>query len=76
MYKRQALLSAIFETASAIGTVGLTTGITPHLGIISRFILIFLMFMGRIGGVTLMISVFPNVNKNKGKLAEERVVVG
>lgn len=71
-----ALLSAIFETASAIGTVGLTTGITPHLGIISRFILIFLMFMGRIGGVTLMISVFPNVNKNKGKLAEERIVVG
>lgn len=70
------LLSAVYETASAIGTVGLTVGITPSLGAVSHSILIFLMFMGRIGGVTLMISVFPNVNKNRGKLVEERIVVG
>ena len=70
------IIQTIFETASAIGTVGLTVGITPTLGIASRCILIFLMFMGRIGGVTLMISVFPNVNKNRGKLVEEHIVVG
>ncbi|MBW9212565.1 MULTISPECIES: TrkH family potassium uptake protein [Terrabacteria group] len=70
------IIQTIFETASAVGTVGLTVGITPTLGTISRCILIFLMLMGRIGGVTLMISVFPNVNKNRGKLVEEHIVVG
>jgi trk system potassium uptake protein TrkH len=44
----------LFETASAIGTVGLTLGITPSLGLFSHLILIFLMFFGRAGGLTLM----------------------
>ena len=48
--------SCIFETASAIGTVGLTLGITPTLGIVSRSILILLMFFGRVGGMTLMFA--------------------
>ncbi len=43
-----------FETASAVGTVGLTLGITPQLGILSRIVLIILMFMGRVGGLTLI----------------------
>lgn len=43
------LMEAAFETASAIGTVGVTTGITPGLSVISRLIVIGLMFLGRIG---------------------------
>ena len=46
--------TCIFETASAIGTVGLTLGITPSLSFVSHFILILLMFFGRVGGLTLM----------------------
>ncbi len=48
------ILSCLFETASAIATVGLTTGITARLGIISQLILIFLMFFGRVGGLTII----------------------
>ena len=48
------LVSALFETSSAIGTVGLTLGITPSLGYISRGILIGLMFFGRVVGMTLI----------------------
>lgn len=50
------LMSALFETASAIGTVGLSLGITPQLGFISHFILIVLMFFGRVGGLTLIFA--------------------
>lgn len=48
------LITALFETASAIGTVGLSLGITPALGIASHMILICLMFFGRVGGLTLI----------------------
>jgi trk system potassium uptake protein TrkH len=42
-------LAAAFETASAIGTVGLTTGLTPSLSAASRWVLILLMYTGRVG---------------------------
>ena len=48
------LISCLFETASALGTVGLTLGITSHLSMVSRMILIVLMFLGRVGGLTLI----------------------
>ena len=53
------LLTCMFETASAIGTVGLTLGITPNLGQVSRMILIFLMYFGRVGGLTLIYAAVP-----------------
>ena len=46
--------TCLFETASAIGTVGLTLGITPSLGLVSHIILILLMFFGRVGGLTMI----------------------
>ena len=45
-------LDAAFETASAMGTVGLTCGLTPTLGVVSQAILIILMFFGRVGIMT------------------------
>ena len=47
------VLTCLFETASAIGTVGLSLGITPQLSSISHLLLIALMFFGRVGGLTL-----------------------
>lgn len=44
----------IFEAASAIGTVGMSMGVTPVLGLISRFILTGLMFFGRVGALTFL----------------------
>ncbi|MFB0921492.1 MAG: TrkH family potassium uptake protein [Oscillospiraceae bacterium] len=48
-------MQVLFEATSAIGTVGLTMGITPTLCSVSKFILIMLMFTGRVGGLSLML---------------------
>lgn len=66
----------LFETASAVGTVGLTLGITPDLGCLSQFILILLMFFGRVGGLTLIYAAFSKTNKNFAKLPQEKITVG
>ena len=50
-------MAALFEAASAIGTVGLSLGITPELSGASRLILIFLMYFGRVGGLTMIYAV-------------------
>lgn len=42
------LIDVLFECASAIGTVGMTTGITPHLCTASKLVIIFLMYVGRL----------------------------
>lgn len=49
------LTEVLFEASSAIGTVGLTLGITPSLCNISKYVLIFLMFAGRVGGLSFML---------------------
>ena len=70
------LLTCLFETASAIGTVGLSLGITPKLGIVSRFILIVLMFFGRVGGLTLIFAAMTKTAANTAKYPQEKITVG
>ena len=76
LHEHLPLLTTCFETASAIATVGLTLGITPKLSPVSHVVLIFLMYIGRVGGLCLIYAVFPNINPNKGRLVEENVIVG
>ena len=76
LHEHLPLLTTCFETASAIATVGLTLGITPKLSPVSHLLLIFLMYIGRVGGLCLIYAVFPNINPNKGRLVEENVIVG
>ena len=70
------LLTSLFETASAIGTVGLTLGITTNVGMISRFILIILMFFGRVGGLTLVFAATKALITNENKYPQEKITVG
>lgn len=70
------VLPCLFETASAIGTVGLSLGITPQLGRISQMILIALMFFGRVGGLTLIFAALSNVQGVNARLPQERITVG
>lgn len=70
------VLTCLFETASAIGTVGLSLGITPQLGWISQLILIVLMFFGRVGGLTLIFAALSNIQGNSARLPQERITVG
>ena len=62
--------TCLFETASATGTVGLSKGITPDLGLLSHSILIVLMFLGRVGGLTL---IYAAVNVNSSEVSHRPV---
>ena len=74
--ERLPLLPALFESASAIGTVGLSLGITPGLGLLSRMILIVLMFFGRVGGLTLIFAVFSKLDSDHARYPQEKITVG
>ncbi|MGN0335582.1 MAG: TrkH family potassium uptake protein [Lachnospiraceae bacterium] len=70
------LQTCLFETASAIGTVGLTLGITPELGMVSRGILILLMYFGRVGGLTLVFAALTGKQGNTARLPQEKITIG
>lgn len=70
------LESVLFEVVSAIGTVGLSLGLTPTLGVISKLILIFLMYIGRIGALTLFSLFFKRHNDLILKNPEGKILVG
>lgn len=76
IYEGLPLASCLFEAASAVGTVGLTLGITPKLHLISQIILIVLMYLGRVGGLTLIYAVFSAKNKRSAKLPLGKITVG
>lgn len=70
------LTDCMFEAASAIGTVGLTTGITPQLSIASKIILMLLMFLGRVGGLTFIYAAYMHPKKSFSKLPLDKISVG
>lgn len=70
------LLSSLFETASAIGTVGLSVGVTTQIGIVSQLILIVLMFFGRVGGLTLIFAAVTGTGTNCSIYPQEKITVG
>ena len=65
----------MFETFSAIGTVGLSLGITPRLSMVSRIILIILMFFGRVGGLTIIFAAFSHKDMSTLKYPMEYITV-
>lgn len=74
--ERLPLLTCLFETASALGTVGLSLGITSRLSLVSRCLLIGLMFMGRVGGLTLIYAAQPGKKTVRSTLPLEKITVG
>lgn len=70
------LLTCLFETSSAIGTVGITMGITSKLSLLSRIILMMLMFFGRVGGLTLIYAAVPSAESKNSRLPLEKITVG
>ena len=76
VYEGLPLLDCLYEAASAVGTVGLTLGITPGLHVFSQTVLIILMYLGRVGGLTLIYAVFSGRDKGNAKLPLEKITVG
>jgi len=65
-----------FETVSAFGTVGLSTGITPHLSDFGKIIIIVCMFIGRLGPLTMVLAIRNVQSPRLVTYPEERVMVG
>lgn len=70
------LEQALFETSSAIGTVGLTMGLTPSIGTVSKIILMLLMFIGRVGGLSFILSFSAEKVKPPIQRPIEKVMIG
>lgn len=70
--------SLLFETVSAVGTVGLSRGITGALSQAGKCVIITLMFMGRIGPITLAMAIAARRGKRTAniQLPEERILIG
>jgi trk system potassium uptake protein TrkH len=73
---RHLFIEYLFDTVSAFGTVGLSMGITPKLNDLQKYALIFMMFAGRVGPLTLAFSLSRGSGKGRVTYAEEGVMVG
>lgn len=69
-------LKALFETASAVATVGLSMGITPSLTIASKIILIVIMYIGRVGGLTLVFAAITRRSTVNKQYPADNIAVG
>ena len=69
------VLQIAFEAFSALSTVGLSMGITPKLSQPSKYVLIFLMFFGRIGLLNLMIGMLRSLHKTEYTYPEENILI-
>ena len=69
-------LDILFETVSAFGTVGLSTGITPELSTIGRLIIITVMFIGRLGPLSVALALVARMGPDQLRHARESVRIG
>ncbi|WP_411680381.1 TrkH family potassium uptake protein [Clostridium thailandense] len=66
----------LYEVISAFGTVGLTLGLTPHLSVPSKIIVSLIMYAGRIGTLTLALSLAQKTIPGTIKYPEDKILIG
>lgn len=72
----QSFLNLLFEVVSAFGTVGLTTGITTQLSPIGKLLIAALMFIGRLGPLTVAVALAARKRKSSLRYPEDKIIVG
>ena len=72
---RGKFLELLFEVVSAFGTVGLSMGVTPGLSAIGKFIIICVMFVGRLGPLMIALAVSRQITR-RYHYAEENIMIG
>lgn len=70
------LKTILFETISALGIVGLSLGLTTKLSTIGQLVLIVIMFLGRVGPLTVALAFAQKVHKERLKYPEEDILIG
>ncbi|MBE3582800.1 MAG: Trk family potassium uptake protein [Limnochordaceae bacterium] len=75
-HDRFTLLQLLFETTSAFGTVGLSTGITPELSPAGQLLIILTMFFGRVGPLTVATALAARMRQADIRYPEDRVLIG
>jgi trk system potassium uptake protein TrkH len=73
---QNSFLAILFEVVSALGTVGLSVGITPTLGAPAKVVLVICMFVGRLGTVLVANSLLGSIKRLEYTLPEEQIIVG
>lgn len=68
--------ATLFESASAVATVGLSLGITSGISTISKYLLIVLMFVGRVGGLTLVFAAISRKRSTTGDYPKDHIAIG
>lgn len=68
-------IDLLFESVSAFSTVGSSLGITPLLGNTSKILLVVLMFLGRVGFITVLMSILPQKEQPKYRLPKEDIII-
>ncbi len=69
-------MDIIFDTVSAFGTTGASTGIIPDMGLASKILFMTLMYVGRLGPVALALALAPEEDTAVYRFAQERVKIG
>ncbi|TBL75388.1 TrkH family potassium uptake protein [Paenibacillus thalictri] len=74
--ERAPFLTILFEATSAFGTTGMSLGITPNLTPVGKILLIFLMFLGRLGPVTFAFALNGRKDKQPYRYPEGKITLG
>lgn len=75
-YEDMEMIPVLFEVVSAISSCGLSMGITSQLSELECALITLIMFFGRIGGLTFIMSLSNAANPSKVQLPEEKIIVG
>jgi trk system potassium uptake protein len=69
-------LALLFEVVSAFGTVGLSMSLTPELSVLGKIIIIIIMYIGRLGPLTLVLALAQRNDKRNYRYPEEKIMIG
>lgn len=69
-------IDLLYESASALGTVGLTLGLTPNLSAVGKILIMIMMYLGRVGPITVMLALTRKRKKSGYKYPEGKILIG
>ncbi|WP_294152910.1 TrkH family potassium uptake protein [uncultured Clostridium sp.] len=72
----QQFIDLLYEASSAIGTVGITTGVTQQIGTLSKFVIMLAMYFGRLGPITVFLALMKKNKKAGIRYPEAKILIG